>query len=175
MRCTSTDPTIPRHPISPTCIYLDSSPMLPFLIAVTFSVAQSCSPAALARLEEASIRAQSFDLPGAVERLRDPVTRGCEDAEVAALYVGGLFAAMEAYKEGGSDESLAPVREAIAALEKISGQAPGEAEIARLVLIAAAAAAQSEREEMGAFLTHATSMESLQLAAAQPGAPVISA
>ena len=149
--------------------------MLPFLIAVTLSVVQSCSPAALARLEEASIRVQSFDLPGAVERLRDPVTRGCEDAEVAALYVGGLFAAMEAYNQGGSDESLAPVREAITALEKISGQAPGEAEIARLVLIAAAAAAQSERDEMGAFLTHATSMESLQLAAGQPGAPVISA
>jgi tetratricopeptide (TPR) repeat protein len=149
--------------------------MIPFLVAVTFSVAQACSPAALALIEEASARVQAFDLPGAVERLRDPITQGCEDAEVAALYIGGLSAAMEAYKQGGSAESLTPVREAIAALEKISGQVPGTAEIARLVLIAASAAAQSERDEMGAFLTHATAMELLQIAAAQPGAPVLTA
>lgn len=149
--------------------------MLPALVAVALSVAQHCSAAVQARFEEASVRAQAFDLPGAVDRLRDPIARGCEDAEVAALYIGGLFAAMEAYKQGGSAESLAPVGEAIAALETISGQTPGPAEIARVVLVAASAAAQSERDEMGAFLTHAIAMESLQLAAGQPGAPVLTA
>ena len=94
---------------------------------------------------------------------------------VATVYVDGLLAAEEAYRRGGSPESLAPVRTAIAALEKISQREPGPAEIARLVLLAAAAAAQSERDEMGAFLTHAVEMEVLQRAAGQPGAPVVSA
>jgi hypothetical protein len=51
----------------------------------------------------------------------------------------------------------------------------GPAEIARLVLLAAAAAAQSERDEMAVYLTHAVEMESLQRAAGQPGAPGLSA
>ena len=146
-----------------------------FLVAVAFSAAQACSPAALADIKEASARVQAFDLAGAVDHLRQQWARGCEDTQIAGLYLAGLFAAMEAYKQGGSAESLVPVRDAIAALEKISGQAPGSAEIARLVLVAASAAAQSEREEMGAFLMHAIAMESLQLAAGQPGAPVLSA
>ncbi len=149
--------------------------MLPALVAVVLFAAQPCSPATRARVEEASARVQAFDMPGAVDVLRDPATRGCEDAEVAALYIGGLFAAMDAYKQGGSPESLAPVREAMATLETMSGLRPGAAEVARLVLIAASAAAQSERDEMGAFLTHAIAMESLQLAAGQPAAPVLSA
>jgi hypothetical protein len=95
--------------------------------------------------------------------------------DVEALYLRGFAAAVEAYDQGGSDESLVVVRDAIAALEKVSGGKPGPAEIARLVLVAAAAAAQSEREEMGAYLTHATDMEMLQIAAGQPGAPGISA
>ncbi len=95
--------------------------------------------------------------------------------DAAALYREGLAAAEEAYRQGGSDESLAPVREAMAALEILSANRPGPAEIARLVLAAAAAAAQSERDEMGAFLTHATEMELLQFAAGEPGAPGVTA
>jgi hypothetical protein len=43
------------------------------------------------------------------------------------------------------------------------------------VLRAAAAAAQSERDEMRVYLDAAVRMEMLQRAAAQPGAPVVSA
>ena len=149
--------------------------MVALLLAAVIAGAQACPEAATARLAEASGRAQAFDLPGAVERLRDPSVEGCELTLVAALYLAGLSAALEAYKQGGSQESLAPVRDAIVALEKISGQRPGVAEIARLVLIAAAAAAQSERDEMTAFLTHALAMESLQFAAGEPGAPILTA
>ena len=95
--------------------------------------------------------------------------------DVASLYREGLAAAEEAWRQGGSDDSLAPVHRAMAALEQIAMNRPGPAEISRLVLAAAAAAAQSEREEMGAFLVHATEMEVLQLAAGQPGAPGVSA
>jgi tetratricopeptide (TPR) repeat protein len=142
--------------------------------AAIFSGVQPCSQAA-ARLEEASARVQAFDFPAAIALLRDPAVPGCDETDVAARYLEGLSAALDAYKQGGSDESLAPVRDAISALEKISAQRPGPAEVARLVLVAAAAAAQSEREEMGAFLTHAIAMESLQFAAGQPGAPVLTA
>jgi len=148
--------------------------MLVFLLVLAL-IGQPCSQAAAERLGEASALAQGFDLVRAVEGLRDPALQGCGDVEAAALYLGGLSAAFEAYKQGGSEESLAPVREAIRALEKVSGQRPGPPEIARLVLVAAVAAAQSERDEMGAFLTHALAMESLQFAAGQPGAPILSA
>src|SRR5699024_4225372 len=111
MRCTSTDPTMPRHPMSPSCIYLDSSVMPGFLVAVAFSAAQACSPAALADIKEASARVQAFDLAGAVDHLRQQWARGCEDTQIAGLYLAGLFAAMEAYKQGGSAESLVPVRD----------------------------------------------------------------
>jgi hypothetical protein len=149
--------------------------MLAFLVALTVAAAQPCPAPALAALKEAAARVQAFDVAGAVARLRAPTVGICEETEVAGVYIGGLFAAMEAYKQGGSAESLAPVQDAIAALERISGQRPGQAEIARLVLIAAAAAAQSERDEMGAFITHAVAMETLQRDARQPGAPVLSA
>jgi hypothetical protein len=67
------------------------------------------------------------------------------------------------------------VRQAIAALETITDRRPGPAEIARLVLQAAAAAAQSEREEMRLYIDTALRMETLHRAAAMPGAPVVSA
>jgi tetratricopeptide (TPR) repeat protein len=100
---------------------------------------------------------------------------GACEADVAGIYLEGLSAAANAYNDGGSPESLVPVAKAIEALDKLAGRTPGPAEIARLVLQAAVAAAQSEREEMGAFLVHATEMEVLQLAAGQPGAPGVSA
>ena len=149
--------------------------MLALVVALAVAAVQNCSSGAERRLAEAAARVQAFDLPAGITALGDPATGGCEDIEVAALYLRGLAAALDAYKQGGSQESLAPVREAIGELEKISGQRPGPPEVARLVLIAATAAAQSEREEMGAFLTHALAMESLQFAAGQPGAPVLTA
>ena len=96
-------------------------------------------------------------------------------AEVEALYTRGLADAHAAFAKGAPPESLAPVREAIAALLKISGERPGPAEIARLTLHAAAAGAQSERDEMALYLDQATRMEVLQREAGQPGAPGVSA
>jgi hypothetical protein len=98
-----------------------------------------------------------------------------QPASVETIYLRGLDAAAEAYRQGGSAESLVPVNEAIAALDGLALGRPGPAEIARLVLVAAGAAAQSERDEMGAFITHAVEMELLQRAAGQPGAPGVSA
>jgi hypothetical protein len=96
-------------------------------------------------------------------------------ADVEALYARGLADARAAFEKGAPPESLAPVREAIAALLEVSEERPGPAEIARLTLQAAAAGAQSERDEMAVYLDAATRMEILQREAGQPGAPGVSA
>lgn len=95
--------------------------------------------------------------------------------QVESLYVKGLADARAAFAKGAPPESLVPVREAIAALAKISRERPGSAEIARLTLQAAAAGAQSEDDEMALYLEQATQMERLQFETGQPGAPVVSA
>lgn len=124
---------------------------------------------------EASVRATEFDLAGAFELVRAAAGRGDPGAQVAALYIRGLLDAREAFREGGPAERLAPIHEAITALGGIAKGRPGSAEIARLTLHAAAAAAQSERDEMSLYLETALEMESLQRMAGLPGAPLVPA
>jgi hypothetical protein len=126
-------------------------------------------------LTEATVRATEFDLAGALDLLTVAAAQGDAYARVAVLYVRGLIAARDAFREGGETTALAPVQESIMALGAISMGRPGAAEIARLVLQAAAAASQSEREEMRLYLESAVQMESLQLAAGQGGAPIVPA
>ena len=126
-------------------------------------------------LVEARAHAVEFDLSGAATLLNAAAQRGDASARTAALYIRGLIDAREASQQGDSPVSLAPVREAIAALDSIANGRPGSAEISRLTLQAAAAAAQSEREEMRLYLDTAIRMETLQRAAGMPGAPVIPA
>lgn len=125
-------------------------------------------------MTDAAERVQEFDVRGAIARVQSVAT-SCEAAGLAAWYLSGLAAAREAYRDGGSAESLAPVKKAIAALEAYGADRPGQAQIARLVLLGATAAAQSERDEMAVFLDEARRLEALQIAANQPGAPLISA
>lgn len=143
--------------------------------AVLSSMQAPCPAEAAALVKDAAVRAAEFDMPGAAEKLEGAARRECASAGVAALYVRGLVDAREAFRQGGSPESLAPVRQAIASLADAAQNRPGSAEIARLTLHAAAAAAQSEREEMRLYLESALHMESLQRAAGQPGAPVVAA
>jgi hypothetical protein len=150
--------------------------MLALALGLSLSFQQApCPPEATDLVAEASVRAAEFDLPAAAEQLRAAVSQGCTSAEVAALYVRGLVDAREAFRQGGPPESLIPVRRAIAALEAIAQSRPGPAAIARLVLHAAAAAAQSERDEMRLYLESAIRMETLQRAASQVGAPLVTA
>jgi hypothetical protein len=142
--------------------------MIAVLLALALAQNASC-------LERAAARADLFDLPGALEVLETTQATTCADAAVAVPYLRGLIAARRAYPEGGSPESLQPVKEAIAALEQQGAAFPGRAQIAVLVLRAAAAAAQSERDEMALYIDQALRVETLQLAAAQPPAPVVSA
>jgi hypothetical protein len=142
------------------------------MIAVFLAMALAQSTACL---QEAVARADLFDVAGALERVGAVQTATCEDAAIAEPYLRGLIAARSAYAQGGSPESLQPVGDAIAALDRQGAAFPGRAQIAALVLRAAAAAAQSEREEMALYLDQALRVEAFQLAARQPPAPIISA
>ena len=127
-------------------------------------------------LAAAATKAEVLDLAAALAMLEGrPALRGCAEIKTGILYLRGLEAARDAYGQGGAETALAPVRAAIERLSILAGGRPGPAEIGRLTLSAAAAAAQSERDEMAAFLLQATAIESLQLAAGQPGAPALSA
>jgi tetratricopeptide (TPR) repeat protein len=150
------------------------------MIALVFSMIATsaqpgCSPDAMVAVNRAAVLAAEFDLAGASAQLEPESLGGCETAQVAIRYARGLMAAQEAFRQGGSLESLSPVRQAIAGLDAISRGRPGAAAVARLVLQAASAAAQSELDEMRLYLESAIQMESLQRSAGQPGAPLVSA
>jgi tetratricopeptide (TPR) repeat protein len=150
--------------------------MAAWLLAIALAGAQAPCPGEQgAFMAEASARAQESDMSGALDLLRKMGASGCIDAVVGLLYLQGLVDARAAYGQGGSDESLEPVRRAISALEKLSQNQPGPAEIVRLMLQAAAAAAQSERDEMMLYLEHAEQMDALLRAAGQPAAPLVTA
>lgn len=145
------------------------------LVLLLLAAQATCPPDAQALVPAAFEHAQEFDVSGAADRLRHAVESGCSDVEVDALYVRGLVDAREAFRQGAPPAALASVHAGIDALQVIARNRPGRAEIARLVLQAAAAAAQSERGEMALYLDQAMRMEGLQRAAGQPGAPIISA
>ena len=150
--------------------------MLAWVVAVALTAAQTPCPGEQgAFMSEASARVQANDMTGALDLLRKMSASGCVDAVIGMTYVQGLVAARTAYTEGGSDASLEPVRRAIGALEQIAQDEPGPAEIARLLLHAAAAAAQSERDEMMLYLEHAEQMDGLLRGAGQPAAPLLTA
>ena len=138
--------------------------------ALSGSAQQSACRQLLAR---ARTLAERFETAQAQKALGEPGRGGC-DVRVATTYLRGLQAAREASAKGGDDESLLPVRRAVANLDAM-GDAGGPAEIASLVLRAAAAAAQSEREEMAVVLAQALQVERARGARGLDGAPVLSA
>ena len=148
------------------------------MLALFFALASAqvpCPSELSASMSEASARAQASDLRGAIDLLMKTGASGCPDAVIGFIYLQGLLDARDAYARGAPPESLAPVKEAIAALESTARGQAGPAEIARLMLQAAAAAAQSERDEMALYLEHAERMDELLRAAGEPAAPVLSA
>jgi hypothetical protein len=140
-----------------------------FVTLILWQASPCAEGPALARAVQ---RADAFDLEGAVASLAASGEAGCSAAEVPYWYLRGLIAAREAYRFGGSPESLEPVRAAITELMARSSRA---AEIAWTILEAAAAAAQSEREEMSLRLDHALRLESQLRAAGGSGAPIVTA
>ena len=145
--------------------------MIVWLVALT--LAQSPCSNDSAAMAAAANRAAMLDLQGATKRLAAEM-KACPEIAVAYWYVHGLIAAREAYRFGGSPESLEPVRQAMAELQSRVSFVPA-AEIAHVVLQAASSAAQSEREEMGLLLEHALNLEGKARSAGLSGAPIVGA
>lgn len=116
----------------------------------------ACPPDADAVIEAADAAVRAGEFGAAEERLRHGVTvhGSCAELFVAAWGWSGWQTAVAAAARGGTEESLAGVRGAVAALGG-PGPAVSPAAYAASVLSAAAAAAQDEREEMGVWLEHA--------------------
>ena len=132
--------------------------MLLALLIVGLAQPAVCPDAAVA-LRQAVALARGFDLPAAAERLEQPPLRRCAQVGVAALYLRALQSAREAYRSGGDATALQPVTLAIATLEQQAATGDRHAELARVILMAAAAAAQSERSDMALLLDHALALE----------------
>jgi hypothetical protein len=145
------------------------------LIPLLLAQSAPCSGAAASHASVAAARAEAFDLAGASESWAAAAAAGCREGEAAAHFLRGLVAARDAYSQGGSAASLEPVKQAVAALEARGAMLPGIPQVERFLLLAAMAAAQSERDEMSVLLEHAIHLESIQLEARQGGAPGVTA
>ena len=145
-------------------------------LVLVFALAQQggCPAEAGAAIAGAASLARSLDLAAAAARLEGAVPGGCNRARVAVEYWRGLQAARDAYRTGGDAVSLRPVEAAIARLEGLAMAGEPEAEVARVVLLAAAAAAQSERGDMQLMLDQATALEA-RLPGAVRGLPGVTA
>lgn len=109
-------------------------------------------------LREATLLARRLDVPAAAARLElAPAT--CAHLRMAALYLRALQSARDAYGTGGDAASLQPVTSAIETLGRASAAGDRHAELARVILMAAAAASQSERSDMSLLLDHAITLE----------------
>jgi hypothetical protein len=135
--------------------------------------APKCTADEVSALADAGRRVRAFDLAGAIDRLSG-TSPNCETTQIAFLYYRGLQAARAAYPNGGDEASLAPVMQAIAGLERYAAANP-RADLLRVTLMAAASAAQSERDDMALILEQAASLEQKLVASGAAGAPGISA
>jgi len=144
-------------------------------IAIMLAQTPSCSAKGAALVASARSHADAFDLQAAVRDFDAAASAGCVDARLPAAYLRGLVAAREAYRFGGSAESLQPVERAIEQMDSGAWRSAGDAEVARFVLRAAIAAAQSERDVLGLLIGQAVDLEAQRRSAGLPGAPIVSA
>jgi hypothetical protein len=149
--------------------------VVPIALALVLAQAAVCTGKSGALMASAQSHADAFNLIAAAETFESAIAAGCPQALLPALYLRGWIAARDAYRFGGSPESLAPVRKVLDQLDTGELRAAGEAEIARFVLRAAIDAAQSERDEMALLIEHAVNLEARRRSASLSGAPVITA
>jgi hypothetical protein len=118
---------------------------------------QECGPEAVAALERAAADIDAADGETAAPALREAYTASpsCPALATAAWSWHAWLAAAQGRALGGSAEALAGVREALDVLEPGSRATTPDAAYAAAIAHAAAAAAQSERDEMRVWLEHA--------------------
>jgi tetratricopeptide (TPR) repeat protein len=119
--------------------------------------ASDCAPAAeeaLTRLA-ADWRAGEFEAAAADARAAYALAPACVELGTASWAGSGWNAAASASVAGGSADSLAQAREALAVLESTESAGNVGRSYAAALVHAAAAAAQHEREELRVWLEHA--------------------
>jgi len=147
--------------------------VIPVAIAVLLAQPPGCSGKGASLAAAARTHADNLELTAAAESFDAAVSAGCVSAQLPAIYVRALIAARDAYRFGGSAESLEPVKRA---LERIDSMAPlPEGDVVRFVLRAAMAAAQSERDELALLIDHAVDLEAKLQAAGLGAAPIVTA
>ena len=149
--------------------------MLSIAIAILLAQPSDCAGKGAALVASAQAHAGAFDVLQAAADFEAAAIAGCTDAEVVAIYLRGWIASRDAYRFGGSPESLAPVQGMLERMDGEPWRSRGDVDVARFVLRAAMAAAQSERDEMSLLIEHAVDLESRRQSAGLPGAPIISA
>jgi hypothetical protein len=149
--------------------------MLTIVIAMLLAQPQGCGGNGKALIAAAQTRANAFDLSGAAEAFASAAAAGCNEARLPAVYLRGLVAAREAYRFGGSPESIAPVHRALAEMDTEPLRSAGETQVVRFVLQAAIAASQSEREEVALLIQHAIDIEEQRRSVGLSGAPAVAA
>jgi hypothetical protein len=130
----------------------------------------ACDPAAL---KTAALRAESFDLAGALTAAR--AAGDCDEASGTVELLEGLLAAPAAVSTGGTTDSLRDLRSAANALSRRAEGGDRRWEVASMMMRAVAAASQYERGEMAIYIAEATRVEAVLQAANMPRVPLISA
>jgi hypothetical protein len=123
-------------------------------------IGPGCRPdddAALARAAAAAAEADA-DAAAAILREAYAASPACGTLGTASWAWHGWLAAARAHAAGGTEESLAAVRAALAVLEPGGNASSLGAAYAAAMLHAAAAAAQHERGEMQVWLEHAAGL-----------------
>ena len=149
--------------------------MVPAGVLLVLLQAAGCTGEAGRLYAEGVRAAATLDDLAAVRLFEAAAEDGCARARVTAIYLGAVVTARSAYREGGSEESLRPVRRAQAELDALASGGEGLAAIAQLLVMAAAAAAQSERPEMDLLLAQAQRLERARLEGGLSAMPGMSA
>jgi len=148
--------------------------VIPVAIAVLLAQPPGCSGKGASLAAAARTHADNLELTAAAESFDAAVSAGCVSAQLPAIYVRALIAARDAYRLGGSAESLEPVKRALDRIDSMT-PLPPEGDVVRFVLRAAMAAAQSERDELALLIDHAVDLEATQHAAGLGAAPIVTA
>ena len=143
------------------------------MIAVAVLAAVMSQDICASVLGEARALAVRMDTEGAVVRLEAGAGSGC-DVEVPIAFLRALAAGRAAWARGGDEASLRPLKDLIAVIERRT-QPESPEEIAVLLIRAAAAAAQNERDELFAYLSQALQVERARGARGLAGAPILTA
>ncbi|MCA1584843.1 MAG: hypothetical protein LC791_08760 [Acidobacteria bacterium] len=141
-----------------TTFHLSLSPLL-LVAALLQAPVDGCSAEATSALSRARARRDRVGTAEAAAALAAgaPAMSSCVPLRVASWALAGWREARAAAARGGAPEVLGPARAALDALVEMTSRSSWRVQndYARAAIVAAIAAAQDERDDLGAYLSHA--------------------